>query len=180
MEESNKVQEVTPTGGEVKAKVSFKPIQVRTVGARVLIEYPQSTAQVMQIVSAPEGGVIQVLQKEVLDALQYFKSFSTMEKLHVWVETLSARGDKALKHRNEYRAVIPGQERQQVEEMLANLPALTAKLHKSIDRSTQGKVRFGFTFGVVTGDAPAIEIERPVPVENAQSDENNPKYNESK
>jgi hypothetical protein len=50
--------------------------------------------------------------------------------------------------------------------MLGNLPALTAKLHKSIDRSSQGKVRFGFTFGVVTGEDIAIEIERPVPIES--------------
>lgn len=175
MEESNKIQEVADT--EVKAKVSFKPIQVRTVGARVLIEYPQSPEQVLQIVSAPEGGVIQVLQKEVLDALKYFKSFSPMEKMHCWVETLSSKGDKALKHRNEYRTPLEGREQEQVKEMLGNLPTMTQKLSKSISKSTQGKVRFGFTFGVVTGEDIAVEIERPKSVVNAQSDENNPKYN---
>jgi len=144
----------------VKAKVKFTPMQAREVASRVTIAYPESPEQVLKIVSDPNGGVIATLQKETLDALAHFKRFSGMGKLHVWVETLHEKEsrNKALKHKHEYRNVIPGKEAEQVVDLLSKLPDLTLRLTSAIAKAK--RMRYGFAFWVNLGDKIGIELER--------------------
>lgn len=135
----------TPVEAAPKMKVT--PVEIRGMAARILIDKPDSFEQVLTYVTHPDG-LAQHLQKEAFDCLDWCKNFSTGEKLHLWVETLSPRG-KPLKHRHEYRKVVSGAERDQIPALLNELPRLVAQLKSAIEKQTLiGKVRIGLGWGV--------------------------------
>jgi len=132
-------------------KMNKKAVKVKEYVRRLWIEHPANAVQVGKIVE--DKATLHMFSEEIYHAISHFGGFSSLEPIHLFVETLSAKGTRALKHKNEYRKVVPGKEAEQVADLLTKLPGMVSKLSKSINKCVQGRVCVGLRFHVQE-DAP--------------------------
>ena len=162
---------------------------------RVSIIGPTDLNQILQIVGAPQGGIVSTLRGSVGEALDYARrndqdGFAPGVMLAVSVEALPTEPrEKVLRHKWEYRRPLAGRSQEQLTNLLEKLPAMVQKVTKN-GMKIPARLRFGFHYGlahqfdmpiVMTADqlskrpaereAMYKSLERPVPAEKGSTDE---------
>ncbi len=139
---------------KAEALAGAKAYKTTEHAERVSIVFPTDLNQILQIVGAPEGGIVATLRESVGQALDYARrndqdGFAPGVMLAMSVEALPPDPrEKVLRHKWEYRRPLAGRSQEQLDDLLEKLPAMVQKVTKGGSK-IPARLRFGFHYGLV-------------------------------